>query len=217
MHRKYSSIAWLLLLLPLQTLAQEVYSAKAIHGKIVDADTRAPLSAVNIVAQWKIDRAWVGDDKALLRVTETVTDKDGNYSFAAWGPIPLPANADFGEGRDPLLSIFKSGYDVEFLDNGVISDTRFRETPLGEFKWNGATTKLKKWSGNVKDYWWKVGVLSGGLPEAAGAWRNYPRMAIALFKEQKRLKDMGAPAGLPGVPSLGLTPEDEAFLKGYER
>src|SRR6267378_4169553 len=154
MRSSFSNVFWLAaLLLPLQACAQLTYSAKEIHGKIVDADTGQPLERVNIVAQWKIDRAWVGDDKALLHVTEAVTDKDGNYSFPAWGPITLSPLADFGEGRDPLLSIFKSGYDVEFLDNGIISDTRYRRTPLGEFKWNGEITRLRKWSGNLRDYW----------------------------------------------------------------
>jgi hypothetical protein len=218
MRSSFSNVFWLAaLLLPLQACAQLTYSAKEIHGKIVDADTGQPLEGVNIIAQWKIDRAWVGDEKALLHVTEAVTDKDGNYSFPAWGPITLPPLADFGEGRDPLISIFKSGYDVEFLDNGIVSDIRYRRTPLGEFKWNGATTKLKKWKGNVRDYWWRVGVMSGGLPDSNKAWRKYPRMALVLIKEQKRLKELGAPMGLPGVPSQGLTSEDETFLKRFEQ
>src|SRR5713101_510551 len=194
MRRSLLKIVWLAVLLwPLPAMAQLTYSAKEIRGKIVDADTGQPLDGVNIVAQWKIDRMLVGDDKALLHVTEAVTDKDGNYSFPGWGPIPLPFRADFGEGRDPLLSIFKSGYDVEFLDNGIISDTRFRSTPLGEFKWNGATTKLKKWKGSLRDYWWHVNSMSGGLPGENKAWRGYPRMVLALIKEQQRLKEQGAP------------------------
>src|SRR6267142_4227646 len=135
MRRSSSNVFWLgplLLMLQLQGCAQFAYSAREIRGKIVDADAGQPLEGVNIVAQWTIDRAWVGDDKALLHVTEAVTDSEGSFSFPAWGPITLPPLADFGEGRDPLLSIFKSGYDVEFLDNGIISDTRYRPTPLGE-------------------------------------------------------------------------------------
>jgi len=218
MGRTYLKYFWLgALLVQLQACAQLTYSAKEIRGKVVDADTGQALEGVNVVAQWKIDRMWVGDDKALLHVAEAVTDKEGNFSFPAWGPIVLPLRADFGEGRDPLLSIFKSGYDVEFLDNGTISDIRYRQTPLGEFKWNGATTRLRKWNGNVRDYWWRVGVLSGGLPGDNKAWKTYPRAALALIKEQRRLKDLGAPMGLPGVPSQGLAPEDEAFLRKFEQ
>lgn len=204
------------LLLPLQACSGLTYSAKEIHGKIVDADTGQPLEGVNIVAQWQIERKWVGDDKALLYVTEAVTDKEGNYSFPARGPILLPLLADFGEGHDPLLSIFKSGYEVEFLDNSTLSGSRDRLTPLGEFKWNGGTTRLKKGRGSPRDYWWRVNSMSGGLPDDK-AWRHYPRMLLALIKEQQRLKELGAPGGLAGAPSLGLTREDQEFLRRYER
>jgi hypothetical protein len=204
------------LVLPLCACAQLTYSAKEIHGTIVDADTGQPLEGVNIVAEWQIDRTTVGDENALLHLTETVTGKDGKYTLPAWGPIGLPLRADFGQGRDPLLSIFKSGYEPEYIQNDLVSDMRYRRTPVGEFKWNGATTKLKKWTGSTRDYWWRVGMMSGRLPVDNKAWKNYPRMSLSLIREQKRLTDLGAPMGLSGIPSQGLTPEDQLFLKRFE-
>src|SRR6266581_6208867 len=206
MRGLFSNVVLIATLVPLQACAQLTYSAKEIHGKIVDANTGQPLEGVNIVAQWKIDRMWVGDDKALLHVTEAVTDKDGNYSFPAWGPIMLPPRTDFGEGRDPLLSIFKSGHDVEFLDNGTISDTRYRLTPLGDFKWNGKTIKLKRWVGGLEEYGRKVEFLANELPSYTAQWRDnkewrhFPKMLIALNGEYARLKNLGVKTfSLPGL------------------
>jgi len=217
MFRSAVNICFLAFLLHLQACAQLAYSAKEIRGKIVDAETGQPLGGVNIVAQWQLDPTWVGDSNASLHVAEAVTDQDGDFYFPKWGPITLPLFADFGEGRDPLLSIFKSGYDVEFLDNGIISDTRHRAIPLGNFKWNGATTKLRRWNGSLRDYWWRVNAMSGGLPGEDKAWRAYPRMVLALLKEQQRLKEQGAPGGLAGIPSRGLSPDDQEFLERYKQ
>lgn len=208
------------LLIPLQGCAQLTYSAKAIQGRIVDADTGQPLEGVNIVAQWKIDRASVGDAKALLHVTETVTDANGNYSFPAWGPINLPPMADFGQGRDPLLSIFKGGYEPEFLDNGVVSDIRYRTIPLGEFRWNGKIISLRKWTGDLKDYARRIGFLANGLPYQAGTeWRNYPRMLLALDREDKRLIAIGYPQGngVPGVHIEKFSKEEKDYLNKYSK
>jgi len=226
MRRSLLKIVWLAAFLwPLPATAQVTYSAKEIHGRIVEAETGEPLQGVNIVAQWKIDRALVGDDKALLHVTETVTDKDGNYSFPAWGPIPLPLRADFGQGRDPRLSIFKSGYAPEYLDNGIISDIRYRLTPLGEFKGNGTTIKLKRWTGGLEEYGRKVEFLANDLPSYTAQWRdpkewrNFSKMLIALNGEYVRLKNLGGKTfSLPGVFRIDqFEQEDQILLKGIGR
>src|SRR5260221_11978553 len=113
MGRTYLKYFWLgALLVQLQACAQLTYSAKEIRGKVVDADTGQALEGVNVVAQWKIDRMGVGDDKALLHVAEAVNDKEGHFSFPAWGPSVPPLRAAFGAGPDPFLSTFKCGYYV---------------------------------------------------------------------------------------------------------
>jgi hypothetical protein len=206
------------LVLPLYACAQLTFSAKEIRGTIVDADTGQPLEGVNIVAQWKINRISVGDEKALLHVTETVTDKDGRYAFPAWGPIGLPPLADFGKGQDPVLSIFKSGYDPDYLLNEMVSDMRYRRTPLGEFMWNGTTTKLKKWNGDMVIYARRIGSMAGGLPYRTGKeWKSYPKMAVALDRENKKLVSIGNFNGgsVPGFFIEDLSKEDKEYLNKH--
>lgn len=207
-------------LLPLQACAQLMYSAKAIQGKVVDAETGLPLEGVHIVAQWRIDRAFVGDDKALLHVSEAVTGKDGSYSFMAWGPITLPPRADFGQGEDPSLSIFKSGYEPAFLTNEVVSNIFYRRTPLGESRWNASTTKLQKWKGDLKTYAVKVRSMAGGLPYRSGVeWKNYPKMLMALVDEERNLKDRGYQfsVSVPGVYVDQFSKEDLDYLNAHAR
>ena len=196
----------------------ENYSSAAITGKVVDAESGEPLTGVNIVAQWKIDRKWVGDDKALLKVLETVSDAQGNYGFPAWGPIVLPGMADFSSGEDPSISFFKSGYWPENARNDIAMHIEYRTPHLGEFKWNGKTIKLRKWDGkDVQKYSFRVSTMSGNFAHESGVWRNYPRMVLTLIREQDKLKNLGYQFGLSGVYPEYLEPENLEFLRKVEQ
>jgi len=216
MRRSFSNVVWLAaLLLPLQAYPQLTYSAKEIRGKIVDADTGEPLQAVNIVAQWRIELILGSDEQTLLHVTEVVTDREGNYVIPSWGPIPLPFRASFIQGRDPFLSIFKGEYEPAYADNGFVSNILSRETPLGEFRWNGQTIKLKKWQGSVREYWKQVSSLMASLPDPNAAQRRYPGMLAALQKDQERLKRLGTATDSAGTSPSQLSPDDREFLKRF--
>ncbi len=174
-----------------------IYSTKAITGKIVDAETGEPLSGVNVVAQWRIDRKMVGDEKSLLKIMETVSNKDGNYDFPAWGPVVLPPLANFGQGSDPLIYYFKHGYWPGNAQNDTVLDTSSRTPPLGEFKWNGKTIKLKKWDGqDVENYGiWIRGIshlTDDWIKNERKAYRSYPRMLNTLIEEASYFEKIGA-------------------------
>lgn len=169
------------------------YSAQAITGKVVDAETGEPLAGVIIVAQWMIDRNFVGDDKALLNVMESVSDIQGAYGFPAWGPIELPPRADFRKGQDPRVYYFKTGYWPEVESNGVVSDISYRITPVGGFKGNGKTIKLRKWDGkDLQEYDSRLSGLAGGMPTYYGGdWRKYPRMTLEIEKAAGVVQERG--------------------------
>ena len=202
-----------------------LYSAKAIEGTVVDVETGKPLEGVVIVAHWSLYTRLVGNEKTLLQVTEVVTDKNGRYAIAAWGPKALPAMADFREGRDPELLLFKSGYEPEAfrnpwtgLQNPLTEDTTGRRPPVGDFIWNGKPLPLKKWSGDLNEYARRLGSWKGRLPHFnPNDWRAYPRMVISLDRENKRLKLLGINYGVAaiGVFVDMLSESDQQFLRNF--
>ncbi len=216
--------------------AQLTFSADAINGKVVDEETGEPLDGVIIVAKWTIEASFVGYNNELLNVQETVTDKDGNYGFPAWGPKLLPVTSIhfspselFGKGDDPYVVYFKSGYWPECEKN----DTTYpglniaeRKTPLGKFQANGTTIKLKKWDGKDEEKYYQR--VSDMVNELKGGWKKYPRMTLAIDRvyqpllQRKKRKEIPITFFIPTIKDFPhwdkkLSPEDETYLKGFEK
>lgn len=211
--------------------AQLTFTAQAITGKVVDEETSEPLAGVIIVAKWTVEESLVGRGNDLLNVLETVSDKSGNYGFPAWGPklvpfFPLSPLAIFGSGNDPLVVYFKSGYWPTVESNEMSDPERIasREPPLGGFKANGMTIKLKKWDGKDEEKYYSR--VSGMVSDLKGGWKKYPRMTLAIdliyqpLLQRKKRKEIPLTFLIPTVKdfphwSKNLSPEDEAYLKGF--
>lgn len=202
--------------LPILQAYAASYSAVAISGKLIDHQTGAPLEGVNIVATWKIARRSSNDDKTVLHVAETVSDKNGNYSLPAWGPITLPEKANFQHGRDPGIDYFKSGYWPEYVQNEAYVNLSERTVPLGKFIGNNKTVKLKKWDGkDAREYSFAVSMIVIELPEEHDLWKKYPRMLLTLIKEQESLQQLGVTYGLAGLCPECYGPEYLEFIKRF--
>jgi hypothetical protein len=210
--------------------AQLTFTADAINGKVVDEETGAPLDGVIIVAKWTIEASYVGYNNELLNTLETVSDKDGNYGFPAWGPKMLPITAIsfsrsdlFGSGNDPCVVYFKSGYWPAREKNDVtypglnIAD---RKTPLGGFIANGKIIKLKKWDGaDEEKYYSRVSSVVG---ELKGGWKKYPRMTLTMDRifqvlvQREKRKEIHPFFPAPHIVFIEtLSAEDQAYLKGF--
>jgi len=214
--------------------AQLTFTADAINGKVVDEETGQPLAGVIIVAKWTIEASFVGYDNELLKVMETVTDKDGNYGFPGWGPKLLPiltypfSPSDlFGKGHDPFVVYYKSGYWPAQEKNEVTypgQDIARRKPALGGFAGNGMTIKLKKWDGkDERKYYERVSHM---VYELKGGWKKYPRMTLAIDRiyqpllKRKKQKEIPLNFLIPTIKDFPhfdkkLSPEDEAYLKGF--
>lgn len=214
--------------------AHLTFTADAINGKVVDEESGAPLDGVIIVAKWTIEASYVGYNNELLNTLETVSDKDGNYGFPAWGPKMLPVTAIsfsrsdlFGGGNDPCVVYFKNGYWPAREKNDVtypginIAD---RKTPLGGFIANGKSIKLKKWNGKEEAEYYKH--VSHMVDELKGGWKKYPRMTLAIDRiyqpliQRLKRKEIPWNSSIPeikGYPHFDkkLSPEDDAYLKGF--
>jgi hypothetical protein len=129
-------------LLPLQACAIPLtYSAKPIEGRVVDAETKAPIAGAVIVADWVLMVAGGGDRVRSLQTIETVTDQDGHYAIPGWGPKLRPTGVELTDS-DPKLIVFKSTYVPEFLYNKHEGSTSVRTSD-----WDGKTIALKPFIG----------------------------------------------------------------------
>lgn len=206
-----------LLMLALPACATPLtYSAKEIHGQIVDAETNQPIEGAVIVAQWILFEMGIGHGghKSRIHIHETVTDQNGNYTIPAWGP-KLHSPITMLDREDPMLLIFKSGYAPQILVNSIDRSDAVRIS-----EWDGRVVKLKKFQGTLEAYANQLlYVISTSLPDSGKEWKSFPRMVLALDVENRRLKTLGLK---PEYRATSFNIEyldeaDRAFLRKFER
>ena len=82
---------------------------------IIDAETRKPLADVHALAEWQMHGAG-GRLNGPLMVLDAASGLDGTLAFPGWGPIDGPVMG-LGIGRDPVITLFKSGYKALVINN----------------------------------------------------------------------------------------------------
>lgn len=124
-------------------IAPLTYSAEPINAQIVDAETKRPIEGVVIVANWQLKEGTLGGSvpAGQLMVMETVTDKEGKFTFPAWGPKTTWKGHLVNE--DPQLLIFKSGYRYRRLLNAYSSSREARLKEIRRSDWNGKQIELE--------------------------------------------------------------------------
>lgn len=179
------------------------YSAEAIEGWVVDAETNQSVEDVIVVAHWDLESAYTPGQ---MMVMETVTDKNGRFHFPAWGPKPRPVLAAL-TFEDPEIVMFKSGYDFVTLQNTPKS--YYNKDSLRRSEWNGKTIKMKPFKdyiiqdGRIKTsaYAKRIGWLGGALNWADRGdscdLKYIPRMIVAVHLQEKKFKEQGIYSSLP--------------------
>jgi len=208
-----------------------MYRAEPIEAWVVDSETGQPVEGVVVTANWELEIGTVGGNVPVgqIMVIEAVTDKDGRFSFPAWGPkwtpleMPNPMKSPAHlVNRDPQLLFFKSGYKWFGSENNFTVD--YNTGTLRKSDWNGKTIKIQKWKGNLKDYSWSLSLLSDSMGFAFRGenceWKNTPRMLALLFRETEVLQQHGAyTGGIRGINQLpgqsGPCGSARDFLKEY--
>ena len=190
---KYRHIIQCLLLLasvhPLAACAGSLtYSAEPIETKVIDADTKQPLEGVVVTANWQLEEGTFGGNvpAGQLMVMESVTDKEGKFSFPAFGPKRAPKGHLVN--RDPQLLLFKSGYEYQRLNNPYSSDREMRLRPVRRSVWNGRVIALKKFTG-TRTEWFKMlerSIPELGLPEDA---KKISTLLKAILAEEDSIPD----------------------------
>ena len=170
------------------------YFSPETRGRVVDADSGRPIEGVVVVARWDWLSYSPGNlhsppsyDRAgeAAHVAEAVTDGNGAFKIAAWGPV-TKVGGKIAEGVPRLLA-FKSGYGPLQHDAGAQSPVALR---------------MKKFSGDPRAYAGLIAAFQWGPNREGGGlfWRStpdgaaIPRMMLAIYREKARLGADGAPS-----------------------
>jgi len=179
-----------------------IYSAEEITTTVIDADTKAPIEGVNVVADWAV-RGGVnyGATVGYIKVMETVTDVNGKFHFSRWGPRP---NFHLGEIRQkaPALMLFKSGYRYTVVEN--VGGSLNAAPSTMQSNWNNQTIAMERYVGSAPDY--DAGFISLMTDtdnlKRYGHWADIPRFLCALARESNSLAASGVRNSLYSVKSL---------------
>lgn len=183
------------------------YSAEAIKGWVVNAETKQPLEGVIVTANWELSNAF-GAPVGQMMAMESVTDASGRFYFPAWGPKFRPPNAIIKD-QDPQLVLFKSGYDFVRLQNPV---GPLNKDSLRRSAWNGKTIELEpfedyliKWNErvNTSAYAQRLKFLKGSFSWAYSddicELKKIPRMTVALYLQKQRFREQQIYNTLPVI------------------
>lgn len=171
------------------------YTADPIAAKVIDADTKQSLEGVVVVAHWELERGTVGGNVPVsqLMVMETVTDKDGRFTFPGWGPKTVWDS--FLVDKAPQLLLFRSSYDHRVLRNEYNSSRELRIKPIRRSEWSGKTIELKPFKGTAEEYAEHVHALDNDLEFARYGedceWKKIPRMLVALHRMSEYFDSQG--------------------------
>jgi len=169
------------------------YSAEAIEARVIDADTKQPLEGVVVTANWQLEQGTVGGNVPVgqLMVMETVTDKEGRFSFSAWGP--KTARESFLVNDDPQLLLFKSGYDYQRLNNPYSSDRELRLRPMRHSVWNKRVIVMKAFKGTLDEYARQLSFFMTDVRfiEDDCNWKTVPKLIMALQNQKEAFRAAG--------------------------
>lgn len=163
------------------------YVIMPMTARVVDADTGRPLESVVVVAHWELERGTVGGNVPAdqLKVMETVTDKDGKFSFLGFGPESV--RDSFLVDKDPELIVFKSGYKYRRLLNKYSSDRELRTRRERRSDWNGKVIALQKFAG-TPEQWFRM--LERVIPPYnRGEAARRSLILKAVLAEENRIPD----------------------------
>ncbi|MGH8589117.1 MAG: hypothetical protein ACREXX_07195 [Gammaproteobacteria bacterium] len=131
-----------------------IYSAKPIEAWIIDAETRQPVEGAVVVARWKLVYGLEGGGRYDWVVLETVTDKNGRFTFPGWGPRVIPTSLLWQakmEGDDPDIKFYKFGY-AGVKQTQSMADKEYHRPHLDDYVWGGSSEREWYLNGETLEY-----------------------------------------------------------------
>ena len=185
------------------------YSAKSISAVVIDADTKQPLSDVNVLVVWELQDSNASSESTWVFM-EAITDKNGHFAFSGWGPKVVPQSLRELPRRlgpeQPTFYLFKSGYlfgiEANPWESWMLGNRAWTGDLIRSSVWNGKTFELEKFAGSNGQYLDRLSMTAGGLPMQACRWAQIPMLTAALVKERGDRIKFPATSSLPTMKSL---------------
>lgn len=190
----------------------KIYSGEAIHGWVIDAQTKQPIEDVVVLEIWELNGfdsilQMESDHNGNVHIAETLTVKNGYYSFPDWGP-KFTMNGRMNESS-PHLVFYKFGYDDVHLRNTVSGNLNL-DNRISEH--SGKKIEMVKFEDSPKEYHNKLGSIYSVLHLSdyrSGfdcMWENIPIFSAKMiklesfFREHKVWLNIGS--GYPRIDSF---------------
>ncbi len=133
-------LAWIVLIGEGCVLAPPFYIAKPISGRVLDAETGAPVQDAIVVAQWKLYSGGMGHGghDGSLHDDEVVTDADGRFTLPGWGPKLRPFGGVLDQNA--FICVFHTGYMLETR----FDDEEMNNSLVRRSQWDGTEIRLPR-------------------------------------------------------------------------
>ena len=202
------------------------YTAENLDARVIDAETKQPISDAVVVALWVLKGGMESSPIASLKVEEATTDEMGRFHIPGWGPLARPSNG-YLDVLDPELVILKHGYLLLRASNynEAIPVHTLVDKAVRTSNWNGRDIGLERDKGDQTRYanafYSAFGPLSGFVFNSDDCkWKQMPRTVHAFEAERiyqgevmhKTLYQIPPLSGLLKRPQCQPT---EEFLRVY--
>lgn len=185
------------------------YSAKSISAVVIDADTKQPLSDVNVLVVWSLQNSNASSESFWV-IDEAVTDKQGQFVLSGWGPKLVPQKVGALPQRlgpdQPGIYLFKSGYEFDVISNPwesrMIGNQAWRGDLVRESVWTNKKIELRRFVGTERQYLSSLSMTAGGLPLQGCTWTTFPRFTAALVIERGERIQFPDSSSLPSIKDL---------------
>lgn len=177
------------------------------EARVVDADTGEPIEGAFVIANWALFDAWslhTATLREMVEVKETMTDKNGRFSFAGFTKANPKLHAM--DRQDPQVIIFKPGYEYSKWINHCRTDSSSCPFARHTASVAGKVVKLKKLDDEArkddKAYTRYFGLKTdiGEVLNSCGG-KKIPNFIVAAAAERKRTEIEGY-KWLGDLPSL---------------
>ena len=210
--------------------AAREYAAEPIDATVVDGTTGQPIAGALVIARW-IARGDGGThrprDLGSVRVLETITAPDGRFHFDGWGPVAYAGKGTLLD-EDPLILVFKHGYQVSHASNGQYGvpptkDFRAHKSgPLRSSLWNGETLSMKPYQGSEREFFAKVyhffvvsDLWSMFAESTPCDWKQLPKTIEYVENEKRAYRSVASADDWARVASIRdqLVINDQFFVR----
>ena len=187
------------------------YQGKAFTVIVVDSETMQPVADVHALAEWQMVGAH-GRNGPLM-VQDAISGADGVLRFPKWGPVAGPVSG-LMIGADPVLTLFKAGYQPVVEGNRVWPPATETEE-IRRVGHDGGTIQLVPFRGSATSWLKQLRQLADpqAIPSAPAVLRKFRTPYLNRFSRLwAEVEGLPEPLRSEGKEEFGM----EYYLRAFE-